>query len=313
MTALTPTDAAALIPDTYRTALAARRPEGPPSMAVDGPGWLGRLPAIIADLVDDWDLQVTGPARHGVAALVFPVRTATGPAMLKVIWPHPEAATEHLALRRWNGNGAVRLLSADPARWAMLLEAADPDRDLQREPIFTACETVGELLRTLAVPAMPQLPALSETAARYAQEMRGLRSVPQRMVEQARTLCAELTADPAVDSTVAHTDLHFENVLRALRPGGPWLAIDPQAQNAEPAFGVAPVLWNRWDEVLAAHSPRTHLRARLEAVCAAGDIDVDRARGWTIVREVMNALWATQDGEPEQVTTAVTIVKAMQD
>lgn len=304
-------DVTALIPQTYRTALAGRDPEGPADYAVSGDDWLLRVPGIIGELLARWDLRPTGRATHGVAALVIPVRAPAGPAMLKVIWPHPEATTEHLALRRWNGHGAVRLLAADPARWGMLLEAADPGTDLQHEPIFDACETIGELLRTLAVPAMPQLPKLSDTADRYARELAGFRAIPQRMVEHAVSLCRELTADP-VDATVTHTDLHFQNVLRAVRPTAEWIAIDPQAQNAEPAFAVAPVLWNRWAEAADAYSPRIHLRTRVDAVCEPAGIDPQRARGWAIVREAMNAVWAARDGDPDRVTTAVTIIKAMQ-
>jgi streptomycin 6-kinase len=50
----------------------------------------------------------------------------------------------------------------------------------------------------------------------------------------------------------------------------------------------------------------------VDAVCEPAGIDTERAYGWTIVREVMNALWATQDGDPARVTQAVTIIKAMQ-
>ena len=39
-------------------------------------------------------------------------------AALKLTWPHAEARHEHLALRLWDGHGAVRLLAADPAAGA---------------------------------------------------------------------------------------------------------------------------------------------------------------------------------------------------
>ena len=109
-----------------------------------------------------------------------------------------------------------------------------------------------------------------------------------------------------------HTDLHYANVLAADRE--PWLAIDPKALAAEPAFAVAPALWNRWDEALAGHDVRGHLRRRLAIVCEHGGIDEDRARAWTIVREVQNALWATGSADgAARVTTAVAIIKAMND
>ena len=68
--------------------------------------------------------------------------------MLKVTWPHPEAASESLALQTWNGHGAVRLIRADPSRFALLLERLDT-RDLTRVDIDAACGVVGDLLTTL--------------------------------------------------------------------------------------------------------------------------------------------------------------------
>ena len=42
--------------------------------------------------------------------------------MLKIGFPDDESEHEALALQRWGGDGAVRLLRADPHRQAMLLE-----------------------------------------------------------------------------------------------------------------------------------------------------------------------------------------------
>ncbi len=57
----------------------------------------------------------------------------SGEGVLKVTWPHPEAAPEPLALQSWNGHGSVRLVRADPSRFAMLLERLHT-RDLTRLP-----------------------------------------------------------------------------------------------------------------------------------------------------------------------------------
>lgn len=314
---MSPVEVASLIPDGYRSKLANRRSEG----YEDGPTWLRLLPRMLAEVIDRWRLQVTGPSRYGHGGIAVPVTAPNGPAVLKVIWPHPEAITERLALRRWDGDGAVRLLAADPARWALLLEPADAERDLVAEPIEAACHTIGELLRTLAVPAMPQLPTAGDTLRELPGQLQPLTSIPRRFIEQGQSLCRELLAEPGIDATVTHTDLHFENVLASLRPehttadGGAdphWLAIDPQARNAEPAYSVAPALWNRWDEAVGSGNLRSELRRRLGWVCEAAGIDEDRARAWTIIRELQNALWATEDGDEHDLTVAVAVVKAMQ-
>ena len=90
-----------------------------------GDAWLDRLPGLVRTSLQRWELTPDGPARHGVCALVLPVRRGGGEAaVLKVAWPHPEARHEHLALQLWGGHGAVRLLAADPATWTHAAGAA---------------------------------------------------------------------------------------------------------------------------------------------------------------------------------------------
>ena len=75
-------------------------------------------------MLDGWP---DGESAPGSPTLALPVTTVDGEAAtLKVAWPHPSTAHEHLALRRWGDGHAVRLLRADPGRYAQLLERADP-------------------------------------------------------------------------------------------------------------------------------------------------------------------------------------------
>ncbi|MFE3021865.1 aminoglycoside phosphotransferase family protein [Streptomyces sp. NPDC059256] len=43
-------------------------------------------------------------------------------AVLKIVWPHPEAAS----LRHWAGRGAAALYALDTEHFALLLEACSP-------------------------------------------------------------------------------------------------------------------------------------------------------------------------------------------
>jgi streptomycin 6-kinase len=77
------------------------------------------------------------------------------------------------------------------------------------------------------------------------------------------------------------------------------------------AFEVAPALWNRADELGTGSSVRWNLRRRLEIVCEHAGIDEERAKAWTIVREVDNA---TDPAEGSgRASLAVAIIKAMND
>lgn len=281
--------------------------------AVAGDVWVRRLPQLLADLLAEWGLTPTGPSRSGNCAVVVPVHGDAGPAALKVSWPHAEATTEHLALRHWEGRGAVRLLRADPRRFALLLERLDPT-DLGDVEIDEACGVLGGLLRQLASPALPQTPTLSAYAARLLASPHTTTSgaLPRRFVDQARHLARDLATDPGVDARLLHTDLHYTNVLRSERAEGQdWLAIDPKPMAGDPAFEVAPALWNRFDELGTGSSIRWGLRRRLEVVCDAAGIDEDRAKAWTIVREVEGCLLDPPGSDAVRI--AVAIVKAMND
>lgn len=283
--------------------------------------WLARAPRLVDDLIEEWRLRPAGAAMAGECAIVVPVTTEDDKdGVLKVSWPHWEAETEHLALRAWGGDGAVELWRADPRRFALLLERARPDRDLHALGVLDACEVVAGLYHRLHRPPLPQLRRLSELCAEWAGRLAPLGAsnlVPRRFVSQAARLLRDFAADPGTDAVIIHSDLHFANVLAAERE--PWLVIDPKPLCGDPAYEVAPLLWNRWDEVSRADSPRQALLSRLYTVVDVAGLDEDRVRDWMVVREVCNLLWAFEEhrdeGVPirqERVTAATTILKAVQ-
>ncbi|MBX8690085.1 phosphotransferase [Mycobacterium sp. 20091114027_K0903767] len=293
-------------------------PEAVRAMGTRGPrwqSWVDGLPRLIRDQLDEWELRADGPAFHGYCSIVLPVRTRERrPAVLKAAFPDDESEHEHLALRRWAGSGAVRLMRADPHRRMMLLERLQ-QRNLNELWDIEACEIVAGLYEQLHVPALPQLRSLAECTARWTADLTGLpRSapVPRRLVEQAITLGQDLAGDPATTGTLIHGDLHYENVLAADRE--PWLVIDPKPMNGDPHYEVAPMLWNRWEEL--AGYVRDGVRRRLSALVDAAGLDADRARAWVIVRMLQNAMWElTETAEPDAtwLTTCVAIAKAVQD
>ena len=278
--------------------------------------WLAGLPKLIDSVLTEWDLTTAGPVLTGKNAVVLLVATDAGePAALKIGWPHWEAELEHLALRLWDGQGAVRLLRADPHRFALLLERADHRRDLNALPVREACETVAGLYRQLHRPATDQFVRLSVLAADWSRRLRLLRdhpSVPRRLVDRAASLAATFATDPQTDGVLLHTDLHFDNVLGGTRT--PWLAIDPKPLSGDPCYEVAPLLWNRWEEVTASGGVRAAILDRLFTVVDAAELDEDRVRDWVVVRQLVNVLWGLESPDPDQdwQTTSIVIAKAAQ-
>lgn len=291
------------------------------AMVTRGPdwrGWVESLPGLSRSLLGEWRLRADGHPAHGYCSLVLPVRTPAGaPAMLKISFPDEESEHEHLALRRWGGCGAVRLLGADPHRRALLLERLHGD-DLTALPDRAACEVVAGLYRRIHVPAMPQLRPLADDIDRRTADLAALprgAPLPHRLVEQAISLGRDLTAAAAGDGgvvSVIHTDLHYQNVLAAERE--PWLVIDPKPVNGDPHYEIAPMLWNRWDDL--AGDIRAGVRRRFYTLVDAAGFDEDRARAWVVVRMVHNAMGALTGGPhaaPGWLTTCIAVAKAVQD
>ena len=285
--------------------------------------WLDALPRLVRDVVSEWELTYDGAAMHGDCALVVPVRTTGGrPAVAKFAWPHDEEEHEHLALQALQGNGTVRLFRADPRRHVMLLERLHSHEDLTSIRDIEACEIAAGFYKRIHIPALPQLRTLTSYISRWNADLAKLPNdapIPRRLVEQAISVGRSFVEDPASVGTMIHGDLHYENVLAADRE--PWLVIDPKPMSGDPHYEVAPLLWNRWPEVVASGDVRGAVRRRFHTVVDTSGLEEERARDWVVVREIHNAFSCIEDtaGGPldaddrEWITRAVTIAKAVQD
>jgi streptomycin 6-kinase len=277
--------------------------------------WLDRLPGTVRDLTGEWELVGDGEPGYGDRSLVWPVRAGDAPAVLKVGCPHPRSEHAHLALQHWHGDGAVRLLRADPRRNALLLERLS-EEDLCDLWDVQACEVVAGLYGRLHVPAIPQLRRLSTVAGEWAGRFAALpRSapVPHRLVDQARALAVAFSRDPATDGVLLHGNLHYRTVLAGERE--PWLAVAPRPLNGDPHFEVAPLLHHAWDQVVASGDARAAVRRRFSTVVDTAGLDEDRARDWAVVREVAAAVDDLARPVPlrARITRSITVAKAVQD
>jgi len=290
-------------------------------MADRGPEWAHWVDGLASrqrDVLEEWALRADGAPQHGHCSLVLPVRTSSGrPAVLKLGFPDDESAHEHLALQHWHGAGAVQLLRADPRRRALLLERLHPET-LSEVWDVEACETVAALYRRLHRPPLPQLRRLTTLLGRWQQQLAAVplqAPVPHRLVQQAAAIARDFAADPDTDAALLHGDLHYDNVLAGDR--GPWLVIDPKPLAGDPAFEPAPMLWNRWEEVVASGDVRDAVRRRFHTLVDAAELDEDRARNWAVLRVVLNAVWelretpAGRTPDHRFMTVSVSVAKAV--
>ncbi|PWV55160.1 aminoglycoside phosphotransferase family protein [Nocardiopsis sp. L17-MgMaSL7] len=296
----------------------------PPALAATldrffGPAWARDLPRLAARQCDRWGLRPTGAPMHGAVALVVPVERADGsPAVLKVQPVDEETEGEPVALRAWNGDGAVRLLDHDPGTGAMLLEALDPARRLDSVPLDEALGVIGSLLGRLGArsgpPGMRDLGTMALRMARNAEAVVGSERVQART--RARLgrwagLARELATEPG--DRLLHWDLHYGNVLAPL-PGsdrGPWLAIDPKPLVGDAGFELLPALRNRWEEAEATGDAVRETRRRFDLLAEVAGLDRERARAWTLVRVLEDSLWEIEGGAAEMSGFQAAVARAL--
>ncbi len=242
--------------------------------------WLERVPELVDECVDAWNLRLGDPYPAGAAGYTVRADLADGtPAVLKVIFPHREAEHEAAALRVWDGDGAVRLLDYDERRWAMLLERCEPGTLLAEAEPETALDVFIELLPRLWTTGRAPFRPLADEAAWWIESLpgdweRAGRPFDRRLVDTAIGLLRELS-DSQGDQVLLHQDLHADNVLAAERE--PWLVIDPKPLVGEREFGIAPIVRD-----VELGRGRRDLQRRFDRLTSELGLDRERARGWTI-------------------------------
>lgn len=279
--------------------------------SADGTDWLSRLPGLIRRLCERWQLKVDGPPYdRGMCGWVAPVRGVSGStAVLKVTWPHPEAAAEGVALRWWDGDGAIRLLAEDSEAWALLLEPCLPGTQLRDggqtdDDALMIGLAVAERLWDKRIPSAtaPPIPSLREVCDGWAdladERMARLRAqllaaeVDLGMVATAIDLLRTLPRT-AARRVVIHGELNPGNLLAAQR--APFLAIDPKPMIGDPAYDPWPLVtqigWpGRRSDATSSY------RHRLTTVAGRLGLPRERLAGWGIARDVEAGLSRVDGG-----------------
>ena len=264
--------------------------------------WLEGLPDLIAAMRASWDLLITGPAREVDAfGMTIPATRADEGVLLRMAYPDGWFADETTALEAWNGEGAVRLLEADP-RGAHLRAAPTPGTSLgtERNPM-RALRLIAEALRTLWIPAPEGLQPLSVEVRAWNAEMPARFESAHRPFERQLLYDAQQLFRAFGPTQSGQVLLHGDARLDAfVLDGDRAIAIDPKPLVGEPAFDVASLLRDKPAELVQDPvAGREQLQARLNQLTDQLDVQPSRVKGWAFAVAVDTGLVAYENGDPD--------------
>lgn len=282
-------------------------------------GWIAGYPALVREVAARWDLAVGRPFAPLSFHMVLRARRRDGTrAVLKLGVPNRELETEAAALGLYGGAGCARLLDADTALGALLLERAMPGTALAPMVLHgrddEATAIAAGVMRRLRKAAPPD--AAFPTVAEWFGDLDDLRArqggrtdpLPTALVEAAAATHAELAAG-AAPPVVLHGDLHHGNVLDAGR--GAWIAIDPKGVLGEPAYEAGALLRNPMPDILTMGDLGRITARRLDILAERLGLDRHRLKRWAFAQAVLSACWSLEEGSDAEWRTQIAVAEVL--
>lgn len=266
----------------------------------EGSAWLDRLPALVDEFARRWSLESLEAPFEQSYNYVLAARRRDEPVVLKLGVLRAELRSEVAALRLYDGDGAVRVLEADPDHGALLLERllpGEPLATLAFEDDAAAIAIAAHALARWRRPAPPDhtFPTIADWGRGFerirARFGGGTGPLPAGLTGRAESLFSELLASSG-PPVVLHGDLHHGNILSATRE--PWLVIDPKGVVGEAEYEVGALLANPSPELAA--DPATAARRVAQLADLLG-FDRQRIRDWAFAQAILRAWWGIEDDQ----------------
>jgi streptomycin 6-kinase len=279
-----------------------------------GQDWLGGLPTLLDRISDQWELHNLQPIPDpSYNYILFATRENGQSVVLKMGVPNPELTSEILALEVFSGKSIVRLLEADQAAGALLLERILPGDDLRIiEDDQEATRIAAQLMRRIwkPVPAGANFPSAGEWCQGFQRYLNVYSNqdspLPYSMVKEAASLAERLLTD-SPESYLLHGDLHHMNILQCAP--NDWRIIDPKGVIGEPAFEVEALLANPAPGLIEnPHLPIIQAK-RLDILEEVLELPRDRMANWGFCRAVLSAIWSVEGGQDGDY--GITIAKSI--
>ncbi|WP_432972186.1 aminoglycoside phosphotransferase family protein [Dactylosporangium sp. CA-233914] len=238
------------------------------AVAAGAPDWPARVPSLLADLQRRWGLRLGKVYDAGTEALVVDALLDDDtPAVLKLLVQRPGDHARHEAtvLRLAGGEGCARLLRADFARSALLMERLGPALSDLNLPLPRRLEILTDAAARIWRPAPESGLPTGLSKARWLAEFiaatweRTGRPCAERTVAHALDCCERRAAAHDDERAVlVHGDVHQWNALRAA--DGTFKLVDPDGLLADAEYDLGVLMREDPEDLLAAPDPRARAR-----------------------------------------------------
>ena len=275
-----------------------------------GRSYLVALPHLLVEATHRWNLTLGEPFLLSYNYVCAVIRANGMHAVLKIGVPNVELTSEINALVFYNGQGACRLLEADPEKGMLLLERLLPGTMLATlDDDDRATEIAADVIKVVQRP-VPEgngflslrdwFEKLKDIRPRFGG---GTGPFQEETVEIVEGLIQDLFSENC-PQVLLHGDFHHFNILLSERG---WLVIDPKGVSGPAEYEVGPLLLNPWGEMPDEMEAIMRTLRRIAILSERLGFERQRLWAWAVCHSLLSAWWDTaEDGSGGEYARAWT-------
>ncbi|MFC6463535.1 aminoglycoside phosphotransferase family protein [Marinilactibacillus sp. GCM10026970] len=261
--------------------------------------WVNALPNLLSKSEEIFNIHHLRPFEDLSYNYVADGMVGHLPVVLKLSFEKEALKREKDVLKAFEGRGTVRVLDYNEKLGALLLEKVVPGKSLanmgeDQKEVKQFCQVFKRLHQTQVNVNSEGVPTLVEwfAALKRYREIEGTTGdIPEEEMTLAEILLEELI-QTTIDPVLMHGDLHHGNILE--NQGGGWKVIDPKGLFGDIHFETIQYLLNYIDRQ---GDPDIVLERRIQWMSSYLNLDQMRIIKWGVVRGILEACWALENGE----------------
>ncbi len=259
-----------------------------------GRGWLTRLPGLIEETSQRWNLvDIKAVPNLSYNFVAFAKRSGED-VVIKIGVPNRELTSEMQALKFFDGAGACRLLDCDEEKGFLLIERLQPGMMLaEMQDDDHRTHITIDVMQGLWKPAPIESQRFIQLTDWF-DELKQIRATfkgetgpfPEKIFERVESQLPELFADEEV--RLMHGDFHHFNILLSERG---WLIIDPKGVIGPAGYEIGPLMLNPWSKPMDRTRFKVQAERRVSILRERTGWAQEKIIGWALAHSVLSACW----------------------